>query len=166
STALNSLGWDRGWLYGWRDVARATDERTSIPGFVPRTAVGHKFPLMFVFREAASVVVLCAAQSSFVYDYISRQKISGTSMGLFIWKQLPVPRPETLEPHSRFVAPRVLELVYTAYDMAPLARDLGDEGEPFRWNEERRAIIRAELDAYFFYLYGIDRDDVDYIMES
>src|SRR5690606_20484359 len=61
---------------------------------------------------------------------------------------------------------RVLELVYTAYDMAPLARDLGDEGEPFRWNEERRAIIRAELDAYFFYLYGIYRDDVDYIMES
>ena len=72
-----------------------------------------------------------------------------------------------LEPHLAFITPRVLELVYTAYDMTPLARDLGDEGEPFRWDEDRRAQLRAELDAFFFRLYGIDdRDDVDYIMET
>ncbi|WP_413082159.1 hypothetical protein [Streptomyces cacaoi] len=87
-------------------------------------------------------------------------------MKLFIWKQLPVPTPTTLEPHVPFLLPRVLELVYTAYDMTPLARDLGDEGEPFRWDEERRAQLRAELDAYFFHLYGITRDDTDYILES
>ena len=72
-----------------------------------------------------------------------------------------------LEPHLPFIIPRVLELVYTAYDMTPLARDLGDEGEPFRWDEDRRAQLRAELDAFFFRLYGIDdRDDVDYILET
>ena len=88
-------------------------------------------------------------------------------MGLFIWKQLPVPTPAMLEPHLAFIIPRVLELVYTAYDMIPLARDLGDEGEPFRWDEDRRAQLRAELDAFFFRLYGIDgRDDVDYILET
>jgi hypothetical protein len=37
-------------------------------------------------------------------------------------------------------SPRVFEFVYTAYDMTPLARDLGDEGEPFRWDEDRRAL--------------------------
>ena len=87
-------------------------------------------------------------------------------MGLFIWKQLPVPTPATLEPHTGFLTPRVLELVYTAYDMTPLARDLGDGGGPFIWDEERRFLIRAELDAFFFRLYGIERDDVDYIMET
>ena len=88
-------------------------------------------------------------------------------MKLFIWKQLPVPTPAMLEPHLPFIVPRVLELVYTAYDMTPLARDLGDEGEPFRWDEDRRAQLRAELDAFFFRLYGIDdRDDVDYILET
>ena len=88
-------------------------------------------------------------------------------MTQFIWKQLPVPTPTMLEPHVFFITPRVLELVYTAYDMTPLARDLGDEGEPFHWNENRRAQIRAELDAFFFRLYGIDdRDDVDYILET
>ncbi len=51
--------------------------------------------------------------------------------------------------------------------MTPLARDLGDEGEPFRWDEDRRALLRAELDAFFFRLYGIeDQDDVDYILET
>jgi hypothetical protein len=62
---------------------------------------------------------------------------------LFSWKQLPVPTPETLEPHLPFIVPRGLELVYTACGMTPLARDLGDKGEPFRWDDERRAQLRA-----------------------
>jgi hypothetical protein len=87
-------------------------------------------------------------------------------MALFIWKQLPVPSPGDLEPHVPFVTRRVLELVYTAHDMAPLARDLDDFDGPFRWDDERRAAIRAELDAYFFLLYGISRGDVEYILET
>lgn len=39
-------------------------------------------------------------------------------------------------------------------------------GPPFRWDEERRFLIRCELDAAYFHLYGIERDDVDYIMET
>ena len=80
------------------------------------------------------------------------------------WKQLPVPTPDMLEPHLPFIVPRVLELVYTAADMRPLARDLDDAGEPFAWDADRRATLRAELDAFFFRVYGIDdRDDVEYI---
>ncbi len=37
---------------------------------------------------------------------------------------------------------------------------------PFRWDEERRFLLRCELDAAYFHLYGIERDDVDYIMET
>ena len=87
-------------------------------------------------------------------------------MLLMVWKQLPVPSPEMLKPHTSFITPRVLELVYTNYEMAGLAHDLGCSSAPFRWDEERRAQIRAELDAYFFHLYGISRPDVDYILET
>ncbi|MFI0774651.1 Eco57I restriction-modification methylase domain-containing protein [Streptomyces sp. NPDC021212] len=163
---LENMAWDREWLCGWRDVCRTTDERTAIPAFLPRAAVGHKFPLMMPRVSAVLTAALIAAQSSLVFDYVSRQKIGSTSMGLFIWKQLPVPAPKTMERHTPFLTRRVLELVYTAYDMTPLARDLGDEGAPFRWDEERRALIRAELDAYFFHLYGINREDTDYILET
>jgi len=84
------------------------------------------------------------------------------------WKQLPVPAPDMLEPHLPFIVPRVLELVYTSPDMSPLARDLDDRGEdPFDWDPGRRTALRAELDALFFRVYGIDdRADVAYIIDS
>jgi hypothetical protein len=65
-----------------------------------------------------------------------------------------------------WVTTRVLELSYTAWDVEAFAWDLGDNGAPFVWDEERRFKIRAELDAAFFHLYGVERNDVDYIMDS
>ena len=60
----------------------------------------------------------------------------------------------------------MLELTYTAWDLEPFAKDCGYDGPPFRWDEERRFLLRCELDAAYFHLYGIARDDVDYIMET
>ena len=164
---IAELNWNHGWLCGWRNVTAATNERTAIPAFLPRVAVWETFSLMFPDVPPVTAATLIAAQSSLVFDFVARQKIGGVHMQLFIWKQLPVPTPATFEPHLNFIVPRVLELVYTAYDMTPLARDLGDEGEPFRWDEDRRARLRAELDAFFFRMYGIDdKADVDYILET
>jgi hypothetical protein len=61
--------------------------------------------------------------------------------------------------------PRVLELTYTAEDMRPFAQDLGYDGPPFRWDPERRALLRAELDAYYAYLYGLTRRELEYILD-
>ena len=164
---LAEARWGHGWLCGWCNVTASTNERTSIPAFLPIVATVEPFPLMLPAESTSHIAGLIAAQSSLVFDFVSRQKIGGTHMQHFIWEQLPVPTPVMLEPHLDFIVPRILELVYTAYDMTPLARDLGDEGEPFRWDENRRAQLRAELDAFFFRLYGIDdRDDVDYILET
>ncbi|MGW3715598.1 Eco57I restriction-modification methylase domain-containing protein [Streptomyces sp. NPDC005133] len=163
---LAEVRWSYNWLLGWRDVTYFTNERTAIPAFLPRTAVGNTYTLMLPRVAPPLVAAMVAIQSSLVFDFVSRQKISDAHMKPFIWKQLPVPTPTTLEPHLPYVLSRVLELVYTAYDMTPLARDLGDEGEPFQWDEGRRAQLRAELDAYFFHLYGISREDTDYILES
>jgi hypothetical protein len=163
---LAEANWEWEWLCGWRNVTASTNERTAIPAFLPRVAVVEPFPLMLPRVSPALVAALIATQSSLVFDFVSRQKISDAHMKVFIWKQLPVPTPAMLEPHTGFLTRRVLELVYTAYDMTPLARDLGDAHGPFAWDEERRFLIRAELDAFFFRLYGIERDDLDYIMET
>ncbi len=56
------------------------------------------------------------------------------------------------------------ELTYTAWDLEGFTADLGYYGPPLRWNDERRASLRTELDACFFHVYGIERLDVDYIM--
>ena len=85
----------------------------------------------------------------------------------FIIKQLPIIPPHTY--HSvllDFIFPRVTELTYTAWDLQSFAQDMGYNNAPFIWDDERRFLIRCELDALYFHLYQIQRDDVDYIMET
>ncbi|MCX4617869.1 Eco57I restriction-modification methylase domain-containing protein [Streptomyces mirabilis] len=160
-----SKSWDRGWLLGWRDIASGLDERTMIDSVIPLAATGHTFPIIFM-RKPELGGILSAALASLAFDYVTRQKVGGTHLTYAYMMQLPLFRPECLIPHGSFITQRSLELTYTAYDLAPFARDQGDAGAPFRWDEERRTIIRAELDALFFHLYGIARDDVDYILET
>ena len=44
--------------------------------------------------------------------------------------------------------------------------DQGYIGPPFRWDEERRFLIRCELDAAYFRLYGVPKEDVEHVLES
>jgi hypothetical protein len=160
---LSRRGWDRDWLFGWREITNATNERTMICGVLPRVAVGNKILLAMTH---GTVDLLTANLSSFVLDYALRQKMPGTSLSYFIIKQLPVMPPSAYGSWASWIRSRVLELTYTTWDIEPFARYLGDDGPPFQWDDERRFVMRAELDAVFFHLYGIERDDVDYIMET
>ena len=159
------------WLFGWRDIARASDVRTMVPSALPFSAVGHKLPLAF---SNQSVPLLHAAWSSLTFDYVARQKLSGTGMTYFILKQLACPTPDTFAATpawldhglSDWILPRVLELTYTSYRIAGYARDMGDDGEPFRWIPERREAIRAELDAAMMHVYGLQRDETEQVLDS
>ena len=64
-----------------------------------------------------------------------------------------------------FIASRVLELSYTSQSMAPFACDLGYGGPPFAWDEDRRALLRAELDAWYARAYGLTKDELRYILD-
>lgn len=119
-------------------------------------------------------------------------------MKYFIVKQLPILPPQRFSVNDlAYIVPRVLELVYTAWDMQPFAEDVWTEADetlrvdivrrnaecnadappqlfhsrdafllpPFRWNEQRRALIRAELDARIAKLYGLTRDELRYILD-
>ena len=142
------------WLMGWRDICRSTDERTFIGGIVPHAGIGHKFQLMIPVATGRSAAVLMGSCGSFVFDFTVRQKTGGTSLSYFTMKQVAVLAPGAYtEADFAFIVPRVIELVYTAWDLQPFAQDCGRDGPPFRWDEERRFLIRAELDAAFFHLY-------------
>ncbi|QYX76962.1 Eco57I restriction-modification methylase domain-containing protein [Streptomyces akebiae] len=162
---LAAKGWNREWLFGWRDIARASDERTLITAAAPAHGFGHPYPLALPALPSHAPL-LSAVWSSMACDYAVRQKIGGTHLTYGYVQQVPVPTPDQLAPHAEFVTTRILELTYTANDIRPFASDLGDTGAPFQWDEDRRAIIRAELDALFFHLYGITRDDTAYILDT
>ncbi len=150
------------WFLGWRDICRSTDARTLIASALPVTPVGHKFQLIFSRVLPSFRICLEAILDSFVLDYVARQKLGGTSFSYFIIRQLPVPQPQSLaeatpwtqtESLFEWLSMRMLELIYTAQELSPLARDCGYDGPPFPWDEDRRFEIRCELDAAFFNLY-------------
>jgi hypothetical protein len=112
------------------------------------------------------IACLVANLSSLVLDYVARQKIGGTSLTYFYLKQLPVLPPTSYnDPDLAYIVPRVLELTYTSHSMASFAHDLGYDGEPFAWNNDRRAQLRAELDAWYARAYGLTRDELRYVLD-
>ena len=160
--------WDYRWLVAFKDITSATNERTAIFTFLPFAGVGHTAPLV-IFGKAITpkyISAFVANANCLVFDYITRQKLGGLHLSYSILHQLPVLSPQEYNPtHIEYIAPRVLELVYTAYDLKPFAEDMGYYGEPFIWHEERRALLRAELDAYYAKLYGLTRDELRYILD-
>jgi hypothetical protein len=155
------------WLMGWRDITNAGNERTVIAGATPRVGCGHKFPLLVPNISTEVQAALLANLSSLPLDYLARQKLGGTSLTYFVLKQLAVLPPSAFGASElNFILPRVVELTYTAHDIQPFAQDLGYDGSPLLgWIPERRALLKAELDAYFAYLYGLSRDELRYILD-
>jgi hypothetical protein len=158
----------------FRDIARATDIRTAVFSIIPIVACGNKLPVILTDPQYfTNIKYLVTNTSSFAFDYITRQKIGGASLNLFILKQLPALPPSAYQQSclwspaqtlGDWIAPRALELTYTAWDLETFAQDCDYDGPPFRWDEDRRFFLRCELDAAYFLLYEIARDDVAYIM--
>ena len=130
-------------------------------------------PLAMPNGDSATIACFAGNLSSFALDYASRQKVGGLSLTYFILKQLPVLAPKIFgEPAAwspdqavrAWMLPRILELTFTAWDLEPFARDCGDESPPYIWDSERRFLLQSELDAAFFHLYGVSRDDTEYIL--
>jgi hypothetical protein len=112
------------------------------------------------------IAALVAGTASIVFDFVVRQKIGGTNLNFFYIEQFPVLPPSAYTSDDlAFVVPRVLELTYTSWSLRPFARDLGYDGLPFAWDEDRRAQLRAELDAWYARAYGLTRDELRYILD-
>jgi hypothetical protein len=188
--------WTRGWLLGFRNVTNATNERTAIFSLLPLAAVGNSLPVLLLDQVPTKATCLVGNVSALVFDWVARQKLAGVNMNFFYVQQFPVLPPAAYTPeHLRFIVPRVLELTYTAWDLAPFAADVWNESDaslraaiqeqwqanhaassplpsslsplpsPFRWDETRRARLRAELDACYARLYSLTRKQLRYILD-
>jgi hypothetical protein len=156
------------WFLGFRNIARSTDNRTFICSILPFAGVGNSMPVILLDREITPKQVSCllANLSALLLDYIVRLKVGGTNLNFFYVKQLPVLPPKAYRPEDiEFISSRVLELTYTSESMRPWAEDMGYTGNPFLWDEARRAQLKAELDAYIAKMYGLTREDVEYILD-
>ncbi|MDE0241439.1 MAG: restriction endonuclease, partial [bacterium] len=168
------------WVVGFKEITAPTNVRTFIAALFPVVGFGNKVPVLKPETSERSEWLLAANLNATVFDFVSRQKVQGQTLNLFILEQLPVVPferyhtvsfgPKTAE---EIVREAVLELTYTAHDMVPFARAMGYQdgrGEvlpPFRWDAGRRLQLRAKLDALYFHLYGVtDRADIRYIYST
>ena len=146
--------------------------RTFIAALFPAVGFGNKVPILKPETGDRKEWLLAANLNAMVFDFATRQKVQGQTLNLFIVEQLPVIAAQGYD--QRFgdktardlVQEHVLRLTYTANDMAPFARDLGYDGPPFIWDEEERRHLRARLDALYFHLYGLSRDDAGYVLDT
>ncbi|MCK4794576.1 MAG: N-6 DNA methylase [Desulfobacteraceae bacterium] len=144
--------WTQPWSVGVRDVTNSTNERTAIMCILPR--LGLIQPLNGVLISTArDTLWIVGAVNSFACDYIARQKTPGSHLNVTIFSQLPVPAMNDSHPLSPGALLSVLELSYVVPTLAAFALDCGYDGPPFRWDQERRSLIRCELDAAYFHLY-------------
>lgn len=161
------------WYLGWRDITGSGVFRTLVCSALPRTAVANSLPVA-TSERTERLVLLQVIWSSFVFDFMARQKITGAHLNFFTVAQLPCPTPNDLEAIPRWsdaslgslLRPRAAELANTSWRMYAYARDADEGRAPFRWDPARRELIRAELDAFVLHLYDIDRADAAYILDS
>ncbi len=169
--AVNALGW----VLVLKEITAPTNKRTVISAIAPSYGFGNTAPI-FIPSEPDSdrryVPLFLANLNAFVLDFIARQKVQGQHLNLYILEQLPFIPPSTYEKRigdkkiADFIREQVLHLTYTAVDMRPFAIDMGYEGEPFVWDEDDRRHRMARLDALFFYLYQLDKNEARYILEQ
>ena len=169
-----------GWTIAIKHVTAPTNVRTMIATLVPCAGFGNSIPIFLPENEPSSetlnggicMPLLVADLNSFAFDFVTRQKVQGQNLNLFLIEQLPVIAPDDYDRKfgdrtaRELVRDHVLRLTYTANDMIPFARDLGYDGPPFIWNEEERRHLRARLDALYFHLYGLSREDVEYVLST
>ncbi len=164
---LDEKCWNHNWLIGWREVTDArASKRTLIASVIPRAGINNKFLLILPNKSPEYAAALLGNLNSLVCDYVTRQKVGGLALNYFTLKQLPILEPENYTKLDlKFIVTRVLELTYTAIDLAGWANDLGYTGEPFEFDSDRRALLRAELDAYYAVLYGLSRGELSFILD-
>lgn len=160
-----------GWALAFKHVTAPTNVRTMIAAICPMAGYGNSLPLL-LSRDASACALLLANLNSMALDFVCRQKVQGQNLNLYLVEQLPLIAParfsEPLGSGSvgELVRREVLRLSYTAHDLAPFARDLGYAGAPFAWDADDRRHRLARLDALFMRLYGLDRDDAAYVLDS
>ena len=174
-SAINQIvSEDFGWTIAYRRIARSTDARTMISTIVPKSGFGDSVFLLMpdVGLSATDASLVTGNLNSFSFDFIARQKLHGTNLSWYLMEQLPFIAPDDYgcrfggTTAYQIVRDHVMRLTYTAYDMRPFAQDVGYDGEPFTWDDEERRHLRARLDALYFHLYGLNKEDAEYVMET
>jgi len=197
--------WDYNWFLAFRGISSGQLERTFTASLIPFCGAGNSSILVnLIGGNSINSGLLLSIFNSIPFDYVTRQKASGANLNFFKVRQLPLPAPEKIKEKVKILFPKIIELVYSSWDIKAYPDDVWKEGDkelrdaikkqwednksvtgghentppdwceidangcplpPFKWDEERRALLKAELDAIYAKLYGLTKDELRYILD-
>jgi hypothetical protein len=154
------------WYIGVRGIASSTNERTLITAIVPRMAISYSINLILP-KDPLVGMLLCSNLNTFILDFITRSKVSNNNISLFIIKQLPI---QNYEYWSDKLKEKVLEnTLKLSATSNSLKSILKITENPFKLNSfeiKERFLLQCELDAIYTHLYGLEKEEIDYILET
>lgn len=155
------------WFIGFRDITNSTNERTMILSIIPESAVGNSLPLIIPLDDKFDAALFISHYSSLPFDFIARQKVSGTHINFFIINQF-VTIPSQFYPlkiaakiHSIFE-----KLACTTSSLIDFSNQISSIEDYYPWDENLRFNLKCELDAIYAHLYDLTRDELDYILDT
>jgi hypothetical protein len=160
------------WTLSFRDTTNVISNfRTSVACICDEVAFNYKAPnivLDFDTEEERSrnTLLFLTLMNSLAFDYIVRQKFFGANLIKSILMQIAVPDISIIQEHGKFLITRGIELVYTSRILRNFSGLQGYTGPSYVWDEERRLFNKCEIDAKYFHIYGVNRNDLPRIIDS
>ncbi len=167
------------YAFHFRDVTGVYPHiRTAIGSICPAGPAGHKAPVITILNtfskkyDSQRILLFASIFCSLPFDYIVRNKLYSNSFSLTTLSQIPMPSPHlTLKgdgPYNKLflsLLKTALELSFTTWSLEPIGKALGYEA-PFVWNYERRFLLLREIDAFAAHLYGLSREELEYVLST
>jgi len=166
--AKKATQWATSVRLGFRGVQNATNQRTMIACLIPGFPCGNSIPTL---RTGCLVtdLALLAALVSFPLDRVLRMKMSQNNVNWFYVSELPVPRSLGMASRNVAMLENVSLLTAAGEQFAPLWLWMGQTSAYRRqWAlaHHERLRLRCMLDAVVAELYGLEWDDLSWILRE
>ena len=165
---------------GFCDVANPRNRRSLTAALIPPgVACGHKVPtIIFEPAESWAYMPWLAVANSLVMDWLTRSRLSSSTLSYTVMDSLPFPRWPIDHPMVHRLAPLALRLSCTSTEMTDYWNSMAQYGwcdpEPTRSVPPKaiikpplRAAAMAEIDAVVARgIYGLDRSEFAYVLDQ
>ncbi len=161
--------WKNKWFLCFRKITLPNNQRTFVISTIPNYPFIDSLTAIIFNEFRDEIICFLANLSSLIFDYLAKSKITGINFAHYNVEQLPIIPPDFYS-KDMFdqIKNRVIELVYTSWDIQQFVTDFGipSDQHPYKWDNNRRAKLIAELDAIFAILYNISKDELKYILDT
>jgi hypothetical protein len=156
----------RDWFLVYRMITNVNNSRTLIATIIPKSGCSNSLSLI-VANSLLDEIFVLANLNTFILDYVTRSKMNGRNLNHWIFNQFPIIRKSELSQSVMdLISKRVLNLLYTSEAMSVISYELEYLDEPFIWDDKERFQLQCELDAIYAHLYGLEKEEMDYILET